>query len=196
MMPLSLSYLSLDTADVSPSERELAARLRVPKRELPDLRDEIAYLTAVAAPAAVVAFCERDPEITALLSLDASPSLCQSHLGLFAVTLGYGVDRLLEREKRCGISRAYLLDAVASAMAEAAADAADAALRALYPDCTFGRRFSPGYGRIGLSAQAPLLSLLEAGVRLGIRQSESSLMHPTKTITAILGGTHENRSCT
>ena len=118
-------------------------------------------------------------------------ALLGQEIAFFAVTLGYGVDRLIDREQRRSLERAYLLDAVASAMVEAGADAVDRAIRKQNPTTRFGRRFSPGYGRLPLSANAPLLSLLGADRRLGIRQSESLLMHPTKTVTAILGGNHD-----
>lgn len=189
-------YLALDADAIAPSDAELSARLRVPRDEIPrDLGAFVSRLSAVAAPAAVFACEKRSEELTRLLSLQSEPSLCERCVAMFAVTLGYGVDRLLEREKHGGVASAFLFDAVASAMAEAAADAVDAELRARYPDIAFGRRFSPGYGRLPLSANAPLLSLLGADRHLGIRQSESLLLHPTKTITAILGGKYENRSC-
>ena len=191
---MTLVYLSLTASDIKPREGELAARLRVPREAIPpETKLLVERLSGASAPAAVLAYGERTPRLTALLSLDAVPSLCRERLALFAVTLGYGVDRLLDAEKRRGVASAFLLDAVASAMAEAAADAADAALRRLCPSDVFGHRYSPGYGALPLSVNAPLLSLTDAERRLGIRLSESALMHPTKSITAILGGSHENR---
>ena len=195
MTPLSAVYLSLDGDAICPSNAELAARLSVPRRQIPSAVPAlVSRISDEASPAAVFAYAERSDELAALLSLDRVPSLSGDRVALLAVTLGFGVDRLLEREKRRGIADAYLLDAVASAMAEAAADAVDRAIRAEYPSVVFGRRFSPGYGSLPLSVNTPLLSLLDADKRLGIRQSESLLLHPTKTITAILGGTHENES--
>ncbi len=192
MTPLTVVYLALGEREIVPSRRELAARCKAPVGDLPkDLEELVLRLSAVSSPAAVFAHGERSPEITSLLSLENEPSLLGERIALFAVTLGYGVDRLLEIEKRRSVGSAYLLDAVASAMAEAAADAVDRVVRKRCADCLFGRRFSPGYGALPLSASAPLLSLLAADKHLGIRQGESLLMHPTKTITAILGGKNE-----
>ena len=48
-------------------------------------------------------------------------------------------------------------------------------------------RYSPGYGDLPLTVQEPLLQLLNAAKRLGVTLSESSLLIPTKTVTAIIG---------
>lgn len=188
-------YLALDAAAIAPSDAELAARLRVPRDRIPsEVSLLVSRLCAEATPAAVFAVGERSCIPRELLLLPELPSLSGDRIALFAITLGYGVDRLLEREKRKGSFDAFLLDGVASAMAEAAAEAVDRAIRARHPEIAFCRRFSPGYGGLPLSASTPLLALLSADRYLGIRRDESLLMHPTKTITAILGGTHESRS--
>ena len=192
MTPLSITYLTLSGEDVFPSEAELAARCHTARHELPEGVDEaIRRISEVATPAACLAYGKVDAELDTLLGLGRIPTLSTPCVALLAVTLGYGVDRLIENEKRRGIAPAYLLDAVASAMAEAAVDAAEAALRREYPSVSFGRRLSPGYGKLGLSLQAPLLTLLGADKRLGMRLDESFLMHPRKSITAILGGRDE-----
>lgn len=193
MTPLEISCISLSSEDVFPSDAELAARCRTPKDALPDgVGEAIRRIFAVANPAACFAYGKVDAELDALLGLGETPTLSTPYVALLAVTLGYGVDRLIESERHRGIASAYLLDAVASAMAEAAADAIDAMIRKKYPRICFGRRLSPGYGKLALSLQAPLISLLGADKRLGIRLDESFLMHPRKSITAILGGRDEN----
>lgn len=192
MTPLTVTYLPLSPEEILPDADELLARLRQPRESAPTMLGEtVQRLTDAASPAALLAVGERTDELASLLSLDGIPALDGTRIALLAVTLGHGVDRLLRTYARRGVSDAFFADAAASAMAEAAANAADARLRRLYPDVRFGRRFSPGYGRLPLSVQPALLSLLGAGQRLGIRLTESSLMLPTKSITAILGGTHE-----
>ena len=192
MTPLVEHFLPLSEKELFPSPTELSARCRTPIGEIPPETKELFYeILSVATPAAVFSVWERSFDLTELLSLRGEASLLGDRVALFAVTLGYGVDRLLEREQRRSLERAYLLDAVASAMVEAGADAAERAIRDGFPEIRFGRRYSPGYGKLPLSANTPLLSLLGADRRLGIRQSESLLMHPSKTVTAILGGSHD-----
>ena len=48
-------------------------------------------------------------------------------------------------------------------------------------------RFSPGYGDVPISVQKEFLDSLDAGRRMGILLSESYLMSPSKSVTAIIG---------
>ena len=48
-------------------------------------------------------------------------------------------------------------------------------------------RFSPGYGDLPLDVQSPLLALTDATRRLGVTLSESNLMNPLKSVTAVIG---------
>jgi cobalamin-dependent methionine synthase I len=48
------------------------------------------------------------------------------------------------------------------------------------------RRYSPGYGDWGVSAQKDFLAWLGAG-HIGIKLTESSQMLPEKSVSAILG---------
>ena len=49
------------------------------------------------------------------------------------------------------------------------------------------RRYSPGYGDLPLSVQPALLDALDAGRRLGVTLTESLLMVPMKSVTAVVG---------
>lgn len=99
----------------------------------------------------------------------------------YAVTLGAGVDRLLARLRAVSSLDHYVCDALASAYAEAAADSAQAAL----PYAT-GTRFSPGYGDLDLDFQHTLLPYIDAAKQAGITLDTSLLMHPTKSVSAIM----------
>ena len=108
---------------------------------------------------------------------------------LLAVTLGADVDRELRRLSLIDPLGQVVFDATATALVERAADAAEAHARAYaaerggYPSW----RYSPGYGDLPLACQADLLSALDAGRQLGITLTSSSLMVPTKSVTAIVG---------
>jgi cobalamin-dependent methionine synthase I len=108
---------------------------------------------------------------------------------LLAVTLGDGVCRLLRAVQAVDISRAVLLDTMASIVAEQYADLAEWELRKGY--ALKGRyltgRFSPGYGDLPLGLQSDLLSLLNARRMVGLTVSESGILMPRKSITAVLG---------
>ncbi len=103
---------------------------------------------------------------------------------IMAVTLGCSVDMLLKRLSVTSMSAHYITDGLASAFAEAAADMAESKIKCyteVYP------RFSVGYGDFDLCYQSNILDLVDAGKLLGIALSDSKLMTPQKSITAIMG---------
>lgn len=103
---------------------------------------------------------------------------------VMAVTLGSSVDYLLKRLAVTSLSEHYITDALASALAESAADTAEKII-------TDGRmtvpRFSAGYGDLSIETQPEILELLMANKYLGIALSRSYLMTPQKSITAMIG---------
>ena len=66
-------------------------------------------------------------------------------------------------------------------------DQAEAEIRAHFPACSFPFRYSPGYGDLPLEVQGELLALLDAPRRVGLCATESHLLTPRKSVTAILG---------
>lgn len=108
---------------------------------------------------------------------------------VFALTLGMGVERLLNRLSLLSESEFFITDALASAMAEAACDCVEAELKK--GGLAFRPRFSPGYGDLSLELQPNLLRFLEGQKLLGVTLNPSLLMTPMKSITAIMGVCHE-----
>lgn len=117
---------------------------------------------------------------------------------VMACTLGIGVDRLIRKTELTSISEAAIMQATASAMAEAYCEHVnnmikeETAQRNLY--CR--PRFSPGYGDLPLYLQKDIFSLLNLTKNLGITLSESLLMIPVKSITALIGISDTCRSFT
>lgn len=103
---------------------------------------------------------------------------------IFAVTIGYGVDRLLKRLSVTSMAEHFITDALASAYAESACDMADAEIKG---DLICRPRFSPGYGDLPLEIQPKILETVDAGRRLNITLGKTLLMSPSKSITAIMG---------
>ena len=106
---------------------------------------------------------------------------------VFAATLG--MDSELQRRRASASSpmQALVLDAMGSAAIEQLCNQFTEYIRALYPDYSHRPRFSPGYGDFSLEAQNKILSVLNAQRMLGISVSESYLMIPQKSVTAIIG---------
>lgn len=108
---------------------------------------------------------------------------------LMAVTLGMQTEREQRMLAAAGrLTEAVLFDAACSAYIEIAADACQAELAAAAArrGLRAGGRFSPGYGDLPLQVQGALLSALDAPRRLGLTLTDSLLMLPRKSITAIV----------
>lgn len=108
---------------------------------------------------------------------------------VFAATLGTGADYLLRRYSRVKMSRAVILQAAAAALLEEYCNLACGELAEAYKKkgLFLRPRFSPGYGDFPLDVQPKLLDALEAGKRLGIKLTDSLLMMPSKSVTAVMG---------
>ena len=109
---------------------------------------------------------------------------------LLACTLGAAYERLERIWRVRDLARAAVLDACGSALAEAGCEQAEAEIRQRYPGVKMTKRFSPGYGDLSLHIQGELLRALDAEKRLGITLTESCLMIPSKSVTAIIGLTN------
>ena len=116
---------------------------------------------------------------------------------LFAATLGIEVDRLIRKAGIADMSQAVILQACAASLIEAYCDecelplAADAATRRLY----LRPRFSPGYGDFPIEYQKELLAVLNAPKKIGLTATDSMMLTPTKSVTAVIGLTSERSSC-
>ena len=85
------------------------------------------------------------------------------------------------------MARAVMLDACGSAWVESGCNAAEEELAARFPGRYLTDRFSPGYGDLPLSAQPTFLACLDATRSLGITATDTNLLIPTKSVTAVLG---------
>ena len=109
------------------------------------------------------------------------------HAAVFALTLGAEPDRLIRRYTALGVSRAAVMQAVLAELTEMECDNLMARITEENPDATLGRRFSPGYGDLPLEAQRILFPMLDVSRRIGITLTDSLLMIPSKSVTALVG---------
>lgn len=111
---------------------------------------------------------------------------CRS-AALLACTLGAEFDALLRSEQVRDMSDAAVLDALGSAYVEAGCSEAEQEIAGRIPDQFLTDRFSPGYGDLPLALQSNLCALLDTPRRLGVTVTESLLMNPCKSVTAVIG---------
>lgn len=118
----------------------------------------------------------------------ARTMLAQCHsAALLACTLGAEFDALLRTEQARDMSDAAVLDALGSAYVEAGCNEAEREIAGRLSDKFRTDRFSPGYGDLPLALQGALCVLLDTPRRLGVTVTESLLMNPCKSVTAVIG---------
>lgn len=108
---------------------------------------------------------------------------------VFAATVGIGADQLIQRYERFRISRAVTLQAMAAAMIEEYCDCLNREWKESYrKQGLYHRpRFSPGYGDFPLECQKALTGGLETAKRIGLTLTDSLIMMPSKSVTAVIG---------
>lgn len=118
-----------------------------------------------------------------------SESLCKNLEGcksayVFAATVGIGVDRMLKRLAVSSEAEMMVFSCIASSGVECWCDYINEKLSEKH---TLKPRFSPGYGGVSLEIQKDILQFLEAEKMLGLTLTESLMMIPVKSVTAIVG---------
>lgn len=111
------------------------------------------------------------------------------YCALIAATLGVASERRLRLLASRSPLDATLADAACSAYIEAVVDEMDAETgrAAAAEGLTRNWRFSCGYGDCPLEAQDAIVSALDATRRLGLTVTDSHLLVPTKSVTAVIG---------
>ena len=106
---------------------------------------------------------------------------------LLLCTLGAGFEAMLRAASARDMAQAAMLDACGSAYVEAGCFDAEKAIAARFPGKFLTDRFSPGYGDLPLELQPKLCAALDSQRRLGVTVTESLLMVPMKTVSAVIG---------
>lgn len=120
-----------------------------------------------------------------------------SRVILFAATLGIGVDVLLHKYTKLQMSKAVIMQAAAAAMIEEFCDEENQKLKIEFEaqGLYLRPRFSPGYGDFALECQRNITAVLETSKRVGIMLTDSLLMTPSKSVTAIMGVSEKPYRC-
>jgi hypothetical protein len=111
-----------------------------------------------------------------------------THCAVMAATIGMGVERELMRMEYKSVSDALIFNAACTCLIEQVADRCEAEIIKLAKsrDMTTDYRYSPGYGDFPLGQQPDVLRLVCADTRIGINLTESMLMIPRKSVSAVI----------
>ena len=181
---------------VTPEEvyRFLGIRDPIAQTELsPDVESAIRELEAAITPRLCYArFPLRadgdllDLGFTKVESRDLAKNLrgC-SEIILIAATVGLEVDRSIAKYSRLSPSRGLILQAAGAAAVENILDRATEEFIA--EGLALRPRFSCGYGDLPLTLQREIFASLDCPRSIGVSLTDSLLMTPTKSVSAIIG---------
>lgn len=106
---------------------------------------------------------------------------------LMAVTISDGIDRLLRIAQLEDMAEALVLDSLAGVAVEQVCDQVEQLLKQKFPDWFQTFRFGLGYGDLPVTLQSDFLKVLDAPKQIGLHVSPSSMLVPTKSVTAVIG---------
>lgn len=120
-----------------------------------------------------------------------------SEVVLFGATLGIEVDRQIRKYQFVDMSRAVVMQACAAAFLEEFCDELQEKIMVqMKAEGKYLRpRFSPGYGDFSIQHQKDLLTMLDAPKKIGLSMTESYMLTPTKSVTAIIGISNIEARC-
>ncbi len=108
---------------------------------------------------------------------------------LMAATLGHVIDTKIRYYQRIDMTKALILDAVATTYIEQFCDKLCEEIESNLPqkDKILTNRYSPGYGDLPIDIQNDFLKTLDTQRAIGLTVSSSNILIPRKSVTAIMG---------
>lgn len=116
---------------------------------------------------------------------------------VFGATLGTGVDFLMKKYSLTEMTKAVILQACAAAFLEEYCDELQEKIaRELRENGQWLRpRFSPGYGDFDVHHQKDIIRMLDTAKTIGLTMTESYMLTPTKSVTAVIGISDTEEKC-
>lgn len=106
---------------------------------------------------------------------------------VLAATVSTAADRLIRQTAVTDTAGAFAVDCLCSAAIEQVCRKAEEEIFANIQGNFRTWRFSPGYGDLPLELQGAFLRFVNAQRRIGLTVSESCMLNPTKSVTAVIG---------
>ena len=116
---------------------------------------------------------------------------------LMATTLGIEVDLAMHRYTLTDMAKVVIFQACAAAVLEEFCDQCQEQIAdEMAPEYKGMRpRFSPGYGDFDICYQEPIVRMLNCAKTIGLTLTDSFMMTPTKSVTAVIGISTQKDRC-
>ncbi len=117
---------------------------------------------------------------------------------LFTATIGIETDRIIGKYSAVSPFNAVVAQATGTAAIEAWCDILCKRFEEteLHNGNYLRPRFSPGYGDFPLAVQKRIFEVLDCSRKIGVTLTDSLLMMPSKSVSAIIGISKNNLNCT
>ena len=154
----------------------------------PKFIDSLRCKACYAVVPIFISDCNIDLELFSVHSEDLAKCLrgC-SHAIVFAATIGVEVERLRRIAAVASPLNHLIYDSMGTTAIECFCDELCRDWDKEFSTYKLRPRFSPGYGDLALETQIELLRSLDAQRKIGLTLSDSLLMIPQKSVTAIVG---------
>lgn len=108
---------------------------------------------------------------------------------LLGVTLGHEIEKTINRYEKIHLLKALILDACATAAIEDICNEIEEAIKEKVENKNefIRERFSPGYGDFLIEFQKDFLELIDGQRAIGLNLTESNILIPRKSVTALIG---------
>lgn len=106
---------------------------------------------------------------------------------LLCATLSAQTDQLIRNTQIADMTAGLITDCCATAAVEQLCDDAEIVIKKHCGGSYFTSRYSPGYGDLPLNVQKDFLNVLDAPRKIGLCATDSSILTPRKSVTAVIG---------
>lgn len=112
-----------------------------------------------------------------------------SSVVIFCATLGAAIDELIEKKGVVSVLDGYAVDVAASVLIEKACENLERNIMLQAAESGFKAttRFSCGYGDLPIECQGEFIKALQTDKRIGVSVTDSNILIPRKSVTAIIG---------
>lgn len=179
--------ITLSNLDRSEALRYLGAKAMSPDNMTNELMDRAEEdILKVCRPAYTFTEIEKTSPILGGEDIQKVLKSCQKAV-VIAATLGMYIDKLMRKIQITDMAQAVVFDALASVAIEQFMDKIELELKERYKGYYFTNRFSPGYGDYPLEKQRDIVRLLQTEKKIGLNLTNSLMLNPSKSVTAIIG---------
>ncbi len=111
-----------------------------------------------------------------------------------ALTLGIEIEKRTKLYEKSNLTKALIFDACATTAIESYCDEVQKEIEkeAKKLDLGVTYRYSPGYGDFNINIQQDILKILDASKRIGLTVTDTNILIPRKSITAVIGFQDKN----